>query len=248
MTGSVVQAVGLTKIFGEGGSKVHALKGVSVEFATGQFTAIMGPSGSGKSTLLHCLAGLETPTSGTIRLTEADLTTLPDDALTKLRRDRVGFLFQSFNLLPNLSAERNILLPLKLARREPDDKWFRTLIAMLGIEHRLSHLPAEMSGGEQQRVAAARALVSKPAVVFADEPTGALDSRAGTDLLGFLSESVRQLGQTIVMVTHDPMAAAYANRVVFMADGQFATELHNPRHDDVLAIVRQLAGARTPGC
>jgi putative ABC transport system ATP-binding protein len=238
-------ARGLTKVYGRGAAEVRALDGVDVDFAAGAFTAIMGPSGSGKSTLMHLLAGLDAATSGTVRLGETVLTGLDDDALTRLRRDRVGFVFQSFNLLPMFTAEQNVLLPLDLAGQKPDRAWFSQLVATLALADRLDHRPSELSGGQQQRVAIARALVTKPDVVFADEPTGNLDSRAGAQVLSFLRRSVRELGQTVIMVTHDPTAAAYADRVVLLADGRIAGDIADPTPESVLAgldALRQLEG------
>ncbi len=238
-------ARGLAKLYGHGAAQVRALDGVDVDFAAGAFTAIMGPSGSGKSTLMHLLAGLDAATSGTVRLGETVLTGLDDDDLTRLRRDRVGFVFQSFNLLPMFTALQNVLLPLDLAGSRPDAAWLDQLVATLGLADRLEHRPSELSGGQQQRVAIARALVTKPDVVFADEPTGNLDSRAGAQVLSFLRRSVRELGQTLIMVTHDPAAAAYADRVVLLADGRIAGEIEDPTPESVLAgldALRQLEG------
>ena len=235
----------LTKVYGRGAAEVRALDGVDVDFAGGAFTAIMGPSGSGKSTLMHLLAGLDSATSGTVRLGETALTGLDDDALTRLRRDRVGFVFQSFNLLPMFTARQNVLLPLDLAGTRPDEAWLAQLVATLGLGERLEHRPCELSGGQQQRVAIARALVTRPDVVFADEPTGNLDSRAGAQVLSFLRRSVRELGQTVIMVTHDPTAAAYADRVVLLADGRIAGDIADPTPESVLAgldALRQLEG------
>lgn len=240
---AAVRARGLTKVYGRGEAAVRALAGVDVDFAGGAFTAIMGPSGSGKSTLMHVLAGLDAATSGAAFLGGTDVTTLGDDALTRLRRDRVGFVFQSFNLLPMFTAEQNILLPLELAGAKADRAWFDTLVATLGLGQRLTHRPAELSGGQQQRVAIARALIAKPEVVFADEPTGNLDSRSGAEVLSFLRRSVRELGRTVIMVTHDPTAAAYADRVVLLADGQIAGDIVDPTPEAVLAgldALRQL--------
>jgi putative ABC transport system ATP-binding protein len=242
-TQPAVETTNLTKTYGTGPTAVSALAEVSLAFGAGEFTAIMGPSGSGKSTLLHCLAGLDTVTHGSVRIDGVELTALSDRALTRLRRDRVGFVFQSFNLLPTLTAEQNILLPLELAGRKPDAEWLRHLVRVTGLSDRLRHRPTELSGGQQQRVACARALVSRPAVVFADEPTGNLDSRSGAEVLGLLSASVRELGQTIVMVTHDPVAAAYANRVVLLADGRLVDEIVRPTADTVLAAMQRLGAA-----
>jgi putative ABC transport system ATP-binding protein len=228
------------KAYGTGEATVRALDGVTVAFDRGRFTAIMGPSGSGKSTLLHCLAGLDTLTSGDVRLGDRSLTGLKDKDLTLLRRDRMGFVFQAFNLLPTLTAEENILLPLQLAGAPVDRTWFDTVVAAVGLTERLGHTPAQLSGGQQQRVAAARALVTRPEIVFADEPTGALDSRSGADLLAFLRRAVDEFGQTIVMVTHDPVAAAHADRVVFLADGRIRDELTAPTTDAVLDTMKRL--------
>jgi len=240
------RARALTKVYGSGAAAVRALDGVDVDFATGAFTAIMGPSGSGKSTLMHLLAGLDDATSGTVRLGTTELTSLDDDTLTRLRRDRVGFVFQSFNLLPMLTAEQNILLPLDLAGRAPDRAWFDTLVSTLGLQARLTHRPSELSGGQQQRVAIARALVAQPEVVFADEPTGNLDSRAGAEVLSFLRRSVRELGRTIIMVTHDPTAAAYADRVLLLADGRIAGDIADPTPESVLAGLEGLRALEAP--
>lgn len=205
-----------------------------MDIARGRFTAIMGPSGSGKSTLMHCLAGLDTVTSGQIFLDETEITGLKDKKLTKLRRDRIGFIFQAFNLLPTLTALENITLPMDIAGRKADKQWLENVIQMVGLSGRLGHRPAQLSGGQQQRVAVARALASKPEIIFGDEPTGNLDSRSGAEVLGFLRNSVRELGQTVVMVTHDPVAAAYADRVIFLADGRIVDELRDPSADSVL--------------
>ncbi|WP_316526379.1 ABC transporter ATP-binding protein [Kitasatospora brasiliensis] len=232
----------LTKVYGSGETRVTALDGVSVIFREGEFTAIMGPSGCGKSTLLHCAAGLDAPTSGSVRIGTTELGGLGDRQLTQLRRDRVGFIFQAFNLLPTLTALENITLPLSLAGRRPDREWLDRVVAMVGLSDRLGHRPAELSGGQQQRVAVARALVARPAIVFGDEPTGNLDSRAGAEVLGFLRDSVRELGQTVVMVTHDPVAAGYADRVLFLADGRLVDEMANPTPDRVLDVMRRFSG------
>jgi putative ABC transport system ATP-binding protein len=241
---AAVAAVDLVKVYGAGDTAVRALDGVTVGFERGRFAAIMGPSGSGKSTLMHCLAGLDTATSGQVLLGGTDLTTQPDRVLTKARRERIGFVFQSFNLLPQLTAAANITLPLDLAGRKPDTAFQDRLITTLGLAGRLGHLPAELSGGQQQRVALARALVSRPEVVFADEPTGNLDSRSGAEVLGLLRDSARDLGQTIVMVTHDPGAAAYADRVVMLADGRLAGEIHDPDIASVTDALQNLAAGR----
>ena len=233
-----VRARSLTKLYGKGAGTVHALDGVDVDFAAGQFTAIMGPSGSGKSTLMHLLAGLDSASSGQAFIGDTEVTSLDDNHLTSLRRDRVGFVFQSFNLLPMFTAEQNILLPLTLAGSPVTaevKEWLSTLAVTLGIQDRLSHRPSELSGGQQQRVAIARALIARPEVVFADEPTGNLDSRSGAEVLSFLRRSVRELGRTIIMVTHDPAAAAYADRVVLIADGAIAGDIANPTPESVLA-------------
>ncbi|MPV50175.1 MULTISPECIES: ABC transporter ATP-binding protein [unclassified Pseudactinotalea] len=230
-----VRASGLTKIYGHGEAAVHALDGVDVAVDRGRFTAIMGPSGSGKSTLMHLLAGLDGATGGRVYLGETELTALTDKQLTLLRRDRIGFVFQSFNLLPMFTAAQNIALPSQLAGRRLDHEWYLTLVETLGLTDRLGHKPHELSGGQQQRVAIARALSTRPDVVFADEPTGNLDSRSGTEVLAFLRRSVRELGQTIVMVTHDPAAAAYADEVVLIADGRVAGTISHPTPESVLA-------------
>jgi putative ABC transport system ATP-binding protein len=234
------RAVDLGKIYGTGEAAVAALDGVSVEFERGRFAAVMGPSGSGKSTLMHCMAGLDVPTSGRTFVGEQEIGQLDDAALTELRRDRVGFVFQSFNLIPTLTAEDNIRLPAALAGVEIDRPWFEYLVGELGIANRLSHRPNEMSGGQQQRIACARALISRPELIFADEPTGNLDSRSSAELLTFLRRSVTEHGQSIVMVTHDPRAAAHADRVVFLADGQLVGELLSPTADTVLERMRTL--------
>jgi putative ABC transport system ATP-binding protein len=233
-TTAAARAVDLTKVYGEGDTQVVALDAVTCEFAAGQFTAIMGPSGSGKSTLMHCLAGLDNATSGEVWLGETALTALNDKALTRLRRDEIGFIFQSFNLVPTLTAIENITLPMDLAGRDHDQEWLDRLIETVGLRDRLSHRPSELSGGQQQRVACARALASRPTVVFADEPTGNLDSRSSGEILSFLQDSVRSLGQTIVMVTHDAVAASFADRALFLADGKIVDEVANPSADDVL--------------
>lgn len=228
-----VWARGLEKTYGAGESAVRALAGIDIDFAAGEFTAIMGPSGSGKSTLMHLLAGLDSATQGRAHLGDAEVTGLGDDALTLLRRDRVGFVFQAFNLLPMFTAEQNILLPLDLANKKVDRAWFNTLVETLDLGSRLTHRPAELSGGQQQRVAIARALIAKPDVVFADEPTGNLDSRSGAQVLSFLRRSVRELGRTVIMVTHDPVAASYASRVVLLADGRIAGDIVDPSVESV---------------
>jgi putative ABC transport system ATP-binding protein len=234
------RAVEAVKVYGRGDAQVRALDGLSVEFAKAAFTAIMGPSGSGKSTLLHCLAGLDRLTSGKAYLGETDLTALDEKATTLLRRDKVGVIFQAFNLVPTLTAAENITLPLALAGREPDAAWMDGVVDTVGLRARLRHRPGELSGGEQQRVAAARALLSRPEVVFADEPTGNLDSRASAELLEFLAKAVAEFGQTIVMVTHDPIAASYAERVVFLADGRVMDEVSAPTVRKVLDRMKRL--------
>ena len=236
---AAVAAVDLVKVYGSGDTAVHALDGVTAAFAAGEFTAIMGPSGSGKSTLMHCLAGLDTVTSGSARIGGTELSGLGDRALTRLRRDRVGFVFQSFNLLPTLTAEQNIRLPLELAGRAPDPAWWDTVIAATGLGSRLRHRPSELSGGQQQRAACARALITRPDVVFADEPTGNLDSRSGAEILSFLRTSVRELGQTVIIVTHDPVAASYADRVLFLADGRESGQLSGPTPELVLDYLKR---------
>ena len=225
-TGVAAQVRGLTKVYGSGQAEVRALDGVTLELYAGEFTAVMGPSGSGKSTLMHCVAGLDTVTSGSIVLDGTEITGLSDRQLTRVRRERIGFVFQSFNLLPQLTAYENIVLPVTMSGGRPDRALVDHLCEVLGIAHRLSHRPAELSGGQQQRVAVARALVARPAVVFADEPTGNLDSRAGAEVLTMLSRSVDDLGQTVVMVTHDPAAAQYADRVLTLADGRVVEDEH----------------------
>lgn len=237
---AIASAVSLTKIYGSGDTVVRALDGVDVEFAKGSFTAIMGPSGSGKSTLMHCLAGLDRPTSGKVSLGGHALSELNDKQLTRVRRDAVGFIFQQFNLLPTLTAEQNIMLPLDLAGQKPDKALFNTLVDSLRLRDRLTHLPSQLSGGQQQRVAIARALITTPAVVFADEPTGALDSRAGHELLNYLQRTSLELGQTIVMVTHDANAAAFAGRTVMLSDGRIVADLSNPSATDIQAATAKL--------
>jgi putative ABC transport system ATP-binding protein len=238
--GLAVELRGVRRQYGRGGGAVHALAGVDLALPHGTFTAIMGPSGSGKSTLMHCLAGLDTATAGSVWLGDTELTSLRDDQLTTLRRQRVGFVFQSFNLLPVLDALENITLPMQLAGQRPDRAWLDAVIARLGLRERLAHRPHELSGGQQQRVAIARALLPRPDVVFADEPTGNLDSRTGAEVLGLLRSSVKETGQTVVMVTHDPSAAAYADRVVLLADGALAGELIAPTAESVLDALRGL--------
>ncbi|WP_344637590.1 ABC transporter ATP-binding protein [Kitasatospora cystarginea] len=240
---AAARAEGLTKAYGSGETRVVALDAVSVSVARGEFVAIMGPSGSGKSTLMHCLAGLDTATGGQIFIGESEITRLKDKKLTQLRRDKIGFIFQAFNLLPTLTALENITLPMDIAGRKADPAWVRQVIDTVGLGARLKHRPTELSGGQQQRVACARALAGKPEIIFADEPTGNLDSRAGGEVLGFLRGSVDDLGQTIVMVTHDPVAASYADRVLFLADGRIVDELLDPTADSVLDRMRKFDGA-----
>jgi putative ABC transport system ATP-binding protein len=230
----------LEKVYGSGDAAVVALAGVSVEFASGEFTAIMGPSGSGKSTLLHCMAGLDMPTNGRVFVGDTDLTALAEKDLTQLRRDRIGFVFQAYNLIPTLTAGENITLPIDIAGHDVDRDWFDRVVDTIGVRDRLSHRPSELSGGQQQRVAGARALVSRPQIVFADEPTGNLDSKSGAELLGFLRGAVDDHGQTIVMVTHDAHAAAYADRVVFLADGRVVDEMRDPTAERVLDRLKSL--------
>jgi putative ABC transport system ATP-binding protein len=236
---AAARTVDAVKVYGKGQIEVRALDGVTVEFAAGRYTAIMGPSGSGKSTLLHCVAGLDTLTAGQAFIGDADLSTLNDHQLTILRRDRVGFVFQSFNLVPTITAAENIDLPLLLAGRKGDQDWIAKIIETMGIGARLQHLPDEMSGGQQQRVAVARALASRPKIIFADEPTGNLDSHAGAEVLGFMRRAVDEMGQTIVMVTHDPIAASYADRIVFLADGRIVDEMLQPTSDRVLERMKR---------
>jgi putative ABC transport system ATP-binding protein len=238
--GAAARAVDLRKVYGEGDAAVVALAGVTVDLARGEFTAIMGPSGSGKSTLLHCLAGLDTPTSGRVFIGDVDLTGLSEKRMTELRRDKVGFVFQTFNLVPTLNARENITLPLDIAGRDVDDAWFDQVVTTVGLADRLTHRPSELSGGQQQRVAGARALVSRPEIVFADEPTGNLDSRSGGELLAFLRAAVSDYGQTIVMVTHDAGAASHADRVVFLGDGVIVDEMREPTTDGVLDRLKSL--------
>ncbi|WP_030193949.1 ABC transporter ATP-binding protein [Streptomyces sp. NRRL S-87] len=233
-TAVAARATELSKVYGHGETQVVALDRVSVDFAQGQFTAIMGPSGSGKSTLMHCVAGLDTFSSGSVRIGETELGSLKDKQLTQLRRDKIGFIFQAFNLLPTLTALENITLPMDIAGRKADKQWLDKVIEMVGLSGRLTHRPTQLSGGQQQRVAVARALASRPEIIFGDEPTGNLDSRSGAEVLGFLRNSVRELGQTVVMVTHDPVAASYADRVIFLADGRIVDELYGPTADGVL--------------
>ena len=232
------RAVDARKEYGQGDTQVNALDGISADFPAGQFTAIMGPSGSGKSTLMHCLAGLDSLTSGGVWIEGVDLTTLREKDLTKLRRDRIGFVFQAFNLIPTLTAAENIVLPQSLAGRDPDQAWVDEVVATVGLADRLTHRPSELSGGQQQRVAVARALAGNPAIVFADEPTGNLDSHASSEILGFMRRAVDEYGQTIVMVTHDPVAASYADRVLVLADGKIVNEIQEPTTERVIDFMK----------
>ena len=234
------QAVDLRKTYGTGQATVQALAGIDVTFERGRFTAVMGPSGSGKSTLMHCMAGLDRPTAGQTFVGDLDIGGLDDKGLTQLRRDRIGFVFQSFNLVPTLTAGENITLPADLAGRKVDQEWFDYLVAQLGIADRLTHRPTELSGGQQQRCACARALINRPDLIFADEPTGNLDSNSSAEMLSFLRRSVTEFGQSIVMVTHDPRGASYADRVVFLADGKVVDELAEPTPDSVLERIRTM--------
>jgi putative ABC transport system ATP-binding protein len=236
------KAVDAVKVYGQGDAEVRALDGITADFPARQFTAVMGPSGSGKSTLLHCLAGLDTLTSGHVFIGDTDLTTLSEKKLTLLRREKVGFVFQSFNLVPTLNAAENITLPLDIAGEKPDQGWFDQVVNTVHLTDRLKHRPTELSGGQQQRVAAARALVSRPEIIFADEPTGNLDSKSGVELLGFLRRAVDEFGQTIVMVTHDPTAAGFADRAVFLVDGKVVDEMHQPTAEKVLDRMKSLGG------
>ena len=238
--GQVVVANDVSRRYGEGDAAVDALVDVNTSFQRGRFTAIMGPSGSGKSTLMHILAGLDTPTSGTVTLDGDEITSLDDGALTKLRRDKLGFVFQFFNLLPVLTAEENLVLPLSIAGRKPDKAWLDQLVRTVGLEDRRTHRPSELSGGQQQRVAVARALVSKPAVVFADEPTGNLDSKASADVLRLLRQAVDEFGQTVIMVTHDPAAAAHADRLITLRDGEIVHDDTPGSADDVIELMKQV--------
>jgi putative ABC transport system ATP-binding protein len=240
---AVARAVNAVKIYGKADTEVRALDGVSVDFPTGQFTAIMGPSGSGKSTLMHCVAGLDTLTSGQVFIAGVELGSLNDKELTKLRRERIGFVFQSFNLLPTLDALENITLPIDLAGGTPDRAWVDQVVQTVGLTDRLKHRPSELSGGQQQRVAVARALASRPAIIFADEPTGNLDSRTGAEILDFMRRAVRELGQTIVMVTHDPSAASYADHVLFLADGRIVDTMSQPTAEKVLDRIKAFGDA-----
>jgi putative ABC transport system ATP-binding protein len=241
--GVAARARGLTKAYGSGETAVLALDSVDVDITRGRFTAVMGPSGSGKSTLMHCLAGLDTVSAGQVWLGDTEITALKDRELTRLRRDRIGFMFQSFNLIPTLNAAENITLPMDIAGRKPDEKWLDQVIDTLGLRNRLRHRPSQLSGGQQQRVACARALASRPELIFADEPTGNLDSRAGLEVLGFLREAVDQLGQTVVMVTHDPGAAAHSDLVLYLADGRIVDRMEHPTAEAVLERMRLFSGS-----
>ena len=240
MNSTAARAEGVTKVYGWGDTRVTALDDMSVAFAKGEFTAVMGPSGSGKSTLMHCMAGLDSVTEGSVFIGDQDLSTLSDRQLTKLRRERVGFIFQAYNLVPTLSASENITLPLDLAGAKVDQSWFDSVVETLGVADRLKHRPTELSGGQQQRVAAARAMVSRPDLIFADEPSGNLDSKASADLLAFLRSAVKDHAQTIVMVTHDANAAGYADRIVFLADGRVVDSMEDPTPERVLDRLKSL--------
>ena len=241
MTDTVIAAArDVTKIYGSGETEVRALNGLNADFRRGQFTAVMGPSGSGKSTLMHVMAGLDRATSGEVIIGETILSTLSERQLTLLRRDRIGFVFQAYNLVPTLTAEENMLLPLQLAGRTRDEAWFSEVVGAVGLGDRLTHRPNDLSGGQQQRVAVARALVGQPDIIFADEPTRNLDSRTGHEILDFLQKAVRDLGQTIVMVTHDPLAASYTDRAIFLTDGEITSEMENPEADDIYSHMRSL--------
>ena len=236
----IIHSINLTKVYGEKETSVTALDNITIEFIENQFTAIMGPSGSGKSTLLHCLAGLDRPTTGQIFLKDEDISTLNDKQLTKIRRDSFGFVFQAFNLIPTLTAEENISLPASIAGRKPDTEWVKQVVETVDIGDRLTHRPNELSGGQQQRVAAARAMATKPEVIFADEPSGNLDSKSSKELLVFMKSVVEELNQTIIMVTHDPYAASFANRVVMLKDGRIASDLEKPTQEEIVAEVTAL--------
>ena len=239
-TTAAARAVDVTKVYGSGDTAVNALAGVSVEFRRGEYAAIMGPSGSGKSTLLHCLAGLDRVTAGQIFLGDDEISSMSEKQLTLIRREKIGFVFQAYNLVPTLTGLENITLPLALAGKKPDQEWLDQIIDTVNLANRVDHRPNELSGGQQQRVAVARALASKPAVIFADEPTGNLDSKSGAEILGFMRKAVDELGQTIVMVTHDPVAASYADRVVFLADGLICGDITEPTVDSVMDNMRRL--------
>lgn len=234
--GIVVRAIDLTKVYGSKDNEVMALDHVNVEFKRGEMTAIMGPSGSGKSTLMHCMAGLDTPSSGKVIVEGLEVSSMNQKQLTDLRREQIGFIFQSFNLVPTLSAEENILLPLQIAKRPIDREWFNQVVKVVGLEKRLTHRPSQLSGGQQQRVACARAIMARPSVIFADEPTGNLDSRSSREVLGFLRDSVRDYGQSIVMVTHDPRAASFADRVLVLADGNITRDMQHPTYNEILEV------------
>jgi putative ABC transport system ATP-binding protein len=240
MSSTAARAEGVTKVYGWGDTRVTALDDMSVAFTRGEFTAVMGPSGSGKSTLMHCMAGLDSVTEGSVFIGDQDLSTLSDRQLTKLRRERIGFIFQAYNLVPTLSASENITLPLDLAGTKVDQSWFDSVVETLGVADRLKHRPSELSGGQQQRVAAARAMVSRPELIFADEPSGNLDSRASADLLAFLRSAVKEHAQTIVMVTHDATAAGYADRIVFLADGRVVDSMEDPNPERILDRLKSL--------
>ena len=234
--GIVASAIDLTKVYGSKDNEVMALDHVNVEFKRGEMTAIMGPSGSGKSTLMHCMAGLDTPSSGKVIVEGLEVSSMNQKQLTDLRREQIGFIFQSFNLVPTLSAEENILLPLQIAKRTIDRDWFNQVVKVVGLEKRLTHRPSQLSGGQQQRVACARAIMARPSVIFADEPTGNLDSRSSREVLGFLRDSVRDYGQSIVMVTHDPRAASFADRVLVLADGNITRDMQHPTYNEILEV------------
>ncbi|GDY95067.1 ABC transporter ATP-binding protein [Bifidobacteriaceae bacterium MCC01943] len=234
--GIVARAIDLTKVYGSKDNEVMALDHVNVEFKRGEMTAIMGPSGSGKSTLMHCMAGLDTPSSGKVIVEGLEVSSMNQKQLTDLRREQIGFIFQSFNLVPTLSAEENILLPLQIAKRPIDREWFNQVVKVVGLEKRLTHRPSQLSGGQQQRVACARAIMARPSVIFADEPTGSLDSRSSREVLGFLRDSVRDYGQSIVMVTHDPRAASFADRVLVLADGNITRDMQHPTYNEILEV------------
>ena len=234
--GIVARAIDLTKVYGSKDNEVMALDHVNVEFKRGEMTAIMGPSGSGKSTLMHCMAGLDTPSSGKVIVEGLEVSSMNPKQLTDLRREQIGFIFQSFNLVPTLSAEENILLPLQIAKRPIDREWFNQVVKVVGLEKRLTHRPSQLSGGQQQRVACARAIMARPSVIFADEPTGNLDSRSSREVLGFLRDSVRDYGQSIVMVTHDPRAASFADRVLVLADGNITRDMQHPTYNEILEV------------
>ena len=234
--GIVARAIDLTKVYGSKDNEVMALDHVNVEFKRGEMTAIMGPSGSGKSTLMHCMAGLDTPSSGKVIVEGLEVSSMNQKQLTDLRREQIGFIFQSFNLVPTLSAEENILLPLQIAKRPIDREWFNQVVKVVGLEKRLTHRPSQLSGGQQHRVACARAIMARPSVIFADEPTGNLDSRSSREVLGFLRDSVRDYGQSIVMVTHDPRAASFADRVLVLADGNITRDMQHPTYNEILEV------------